>query len=258
MFTSPNKLPISVAILADQMSELLITAVTSVGWADEIMIVDSHHNLELRDFPDSVSRRRILPIEQLTDFAAARNFALKQAKHDWVFFLDSDEHFVAPVSQVVSELSEIIQGKWSAASFVRRDVFYGQELRWGELLGQRHTRLLNRTSSHFTRPVHEVVVATGQIKRSSLVLLHHPHPDIATFLEAVNRYAQREALLRPEFTSTTLYQLWLWPVAKWWMNVIIKAAWIDGWRGIVYATMMSWHSWLVRSYQYARTTPQKS
>lgn len=258
MSTSPNTLPITVAILADQITEDLKQAIASVPWASEIIVLDSRHHLRQDDFTDRTKNITIVPIDTLSDFAVARNSALKHAKCEWVFFLDSDEYLLAPLSQVMTELGQIITSEWSAASFGRRDVFYGKELRWGELLGQRHTRLLHKTLCHFVRPVHEVVVTTGQIKQSSLLLRHQPHLDITEFMTSVNRYAQQAALSHSRFTLYTLVQLWLWPVGKWLVNVILKAAWLDGWRGIVYATMMSWHSWLVRSYHYARTTPQKS
>ena len=60
--------------------------------ADEIVVVDTGSTDRTRD----LLREKGIAVYPFTwqgDFAAAKNFALQQAKGEWILFLDADEHF---------------------------------------------------------------------------------------------------------------------------------------------------------------------
>lgn len=60
---------------------------------DEIVIVDTGSDDDTVEICRSLGAR-VLYFEWCNDFAAAKNFALENAKGDWIIFLDADEWFV--------------------------------------------------------------------------------------------------------------------------------------------------------------------
>jgi len=67
---------------------------------DEIVVVDTGSTDKTLDILSSMNnpRIKIFHMKWEDDFAKARNFALDNVTSDWVFFIDADEYFEAPVS----------------------------------------------------------------------------------------------------------------------------------------------------------------
>jgi glycosyltransferase involved in cell wall biosynthesis len=110
-----------------------------VRWADDLVVVDSgsqDRTLELaRDFTD-----RIFTINW-PGFGAAKNYALDQARGEWVFSLDTDER----VSEALrDEILAVTQagGRWAGFRAPRKNYFGG---RWVRRLGWRRLGLRGRS-----------------------------------------------------------------------------------------------------------------
>ena len=86
---NPNMTRVSVIVIALNQEDNIVPCLETVRWADDIVVVDSgsvDRTLELaRGFTD-----RIFTIDW-PGFGAAKNYALDQARGDWVFSLDTDE-----------------------------------------------------------------------------------------------------------------------------------------------------------------------
>jgi glycosyltransferase involved in cell wall biosynthesis len=224
------KLPVTVIILAHEENKKLAAAVHSVEWAAEVKVV--HLN------------------EPISDFSAVRNAAMENAQYDWVFFLDSDEVCMSTVESVQLLISRAdIDGVYVK----RRDIFLGKELQWGEVRNIHLLRLFKKEKGRFVRPVHEVVELDGKAVHSDILLHHYAHDSVASFLSKVTKYAQIEAELRVKRKeSFSLLQLLVWPKAKFLFNYGVQLGFLDGWRGLIYAIMMSIHSFAVRAFLYEK------
>ncbi len=223
-------LPITAIILAHKQDEKLQAAVDSVYWAEEVKVVFIE--------------------EEIKDFSAVRNEALKRANMDWIFFLDSDEVCISKPEEIAQVLSKnTVDGIY----FKRRDIFLGQEMKWGEVRNMQLLRLFNKSKGKFVRPVHEVVEVKGKTITSHLLIHHSAHDSISTFLKKVTTYAQIEAeLRRKQKQNFSLVQLLLWPTGKFFFNYVIQLGFLDGWRGLIYSFMMSIHSFAVRAFLYEK------
>ncbi|MDA1079339.1 MAG: glycosyltransferase family 2 protein [bacterium] len=188
--------------------------------------------------------------QPITDFAAARNAALKKATTDWVLFLDSDE--------VISEgelakLKAIIAETKAAGLYLRRsDIFYGKRLHYGEWGSTKILRGMQRTKARYKGVVHEVSIISGETEQTDIVILHHAHTSITQFLSKIFYYSELAANEKKVSLARTSFEIVLYPIAKFVLNYVIRLGFFDGWRGLTYATMMTLHSFFVRAFRIAK------
>jgi hypothetical protein len=224
---------VSIIIIATREAPHLEAAEKSAAWADQVL-VDIHST-------------------PITDFAAIRNQAAAKADNDWIFFLDSDEKISTQLRRSI--LTTLKNPNQSVAfAVLRRDMGWGEELRWGEPGMSKLIRLFNRNIVQYQGKVHETPTGYESIERLGGYLLHQPHADLSGFIQKVLYYAQAaaESKLKTD-QSFSLWQLLLLPLVKFWYNWIGKLGLLDGMRGFNYAFMMSLHSLIVRVTLYEKT-----
>jgi glycosyltransferase involved in cell wall biosynthesis len=219
---------ISVIILFKQKDEKFQQALKSAQFAKEIITLKNN---------------------QITDFSQIRNQALKKATQKWVFFLDSDE-VIAPKS--VAEIKEIIQDDLADGVMIcRQDVFYHQVIKHGEAGSIKLLRMGKRDKMSWQRPVHEVATISGTVEDSNIKIIHQAHSSLTSFITSVISYAGVEAKYRTSLNKNpSVLQLITFPIIKFIHNYLLKKGFLDGWRGLIYALIMSLHSFSVRVFQY--------
>jgi glycosyltransferase involved in cell wall biosynthesis len=120
---------VSVIVIALNQEDNIGPCLETVRWADEIVVVDSgsrDRTLELAEaFTD-----RIFTIDW-PGYGAAKNFALDQARGDWVFSLDTDER--VPVALRDEILMAVQKDSPFAGYRVPRKNYFGG--RWVRYLG---------------------------------------------------------------------------------------------------------------------------
>jgi tetratricopeptide (TPR) repeat protein len=88
---SSAPIKVSLCMIVKNEAERLANCLKSVkGFADEIILVDTGSS----DRTINIAKKfgaKIFKFEWCDDFAAARNYALKQAQGEWILFLDADE-----------------------------------------------------------------------------------------------------------------------------------------------------------------------
>lgn len=229
-----NKLPLSVLILSDEKDKKMAQlAVKSAFFAKEII-------LEIKN--------------NITDFSHERNKLAQKASQSWVLFLDSDEIITRESFQI---LKKIIQENTLDGVLVKRtDIFHEKPLRWGEVRSVWLLRIFQKSKGKFVRPVHEKAIVKGTVKKAPFVLQHTAHASISEFLHDISSYALLEAKFRLEEKRahiskvSIVLELITFPSVKFLQNFFLRLGFLDGWRGLVYALIMTIHSALVRIYIY--------
>ncbi len=241
-------LPITGMILTHRIDDALQSALDSISWCSELIVIDTTQGgnwsrLKLR-FP----QLKVIPQPgKVHNFSAVRNRAQRQATQAWVLWLDSDEVLAKNSEKVFQKMmTDTAAVGWS---FKRVDIFHGQTVQWGELRHQWLTRFGQKQFLRWFGVVHEVAAVNGPSHRSSIVIQHSAHQSIAGFWTKISEYAWIEAKERVRNNQRwSMIQTLLFPPGKWLANMLINSGWRDGWRGVVYATLMSVHSLAVRVY----------
>lgn len=164
----------------------LEAALDSVSWADEVIVVDSYST----DKSLAIAEAKGAKIIQRTfDFPAAqKNWAIPQARNEWVFLLDADE-VVSP--GLKEELLRTVKSnpKESAFWIPRSNWFMGKLVKQGDWKRDAVIRLIKRDECKYPDiRVHEEIVSEGVIGRLQNRILHHTYKGLQDYLNKIERY----------------------------------------------------------------------
>lgn len=247
---------LSVVILTKNEEEQIERAIRSALFADEILLIDDYSTdktLEIaQKYKVNFVKRRLN-----NNFTQQRNFVLKQAKGDWIFFLDADEEITSELKEEIKTVLSI-NSNFCAYYIKRRDLFWGRALKFGEVRTAYRKgiiRLIKKNSGIWEGQVHERFVTTKATGCLKGFINHYSHNSIKEFIIDINTYSTiRAKELQKKGLKTNIFQILIYPIVKFKMNYIIKLGFLDGVPGFIYSFMMSFHSFLVRAklYQYTR------
>ena len=244
---------ISVIILTKNEEQNIGRCIESLKWCDEIIVINDNSTDGTIEAINKLNNKKIRVIQHSlnNDFSQARNFGLEKAKNDWVLFIDSDERVSEAlefeISSILSNWANKANNEYSGFYIKRFDSIWNKELKHGES-GIKILRLAKKNAGRWIGRVHEKWQIKGKLDTLKNPLIHYPHQTITEFLEEINFYTNvRAEELYSKNTKTYWWLVFLYPVSKFIFNYFIKKGFLDGVNGLVFAIMMSFHSFLVRS-----------
>lgn len=138
---------LSIIILNHRADQRLERSLQSSQFADEILIIDNNSGADWKTLANFYRFTVVPHPEPLTDWSVVRNQALNHARHDWVFFLDSDET-IHP--QSIPIINEVINNDTYAGALINRtDIFHGKHLQYGEASRMPLIRLGKKKTTEF-------------------------------------------------------------------------------------------------------------
>ena len=232
---APPRAPLSAVLITRNAAAVLDACLESLAFADEILIVDSQSTDGTLDL---AARRgaRVVQKEWL-GFGRQKQFAVDQAKHDWVLCIDADER-VSP--QLAASIGRALAAPVSRVyRMPRRNRFLGRWLSHGEGYPDWSPRLFNRLNARWSDDlVHEKVlyaVTPGTLEGD---LLHDSSDDLAAYLERQNRYTTLAARQAYELgRSSGVLHLLLSPVVRFFKFYILRLGFLDGVPGLLHISI---------------------
>lgn len=238
---------ISAIVLSRNDQKCIERTLASLAWCDELVLLDdfsTDRTVELAKKHTAVIFQRHLA----NDFAQQRNFGLAKAKGEWVLFIDSDE---VVSEDLAREIREAVKIDCAGFYLKRTDWLFGKPLRHGETNRVRLLRLGKKDAGLWERSVHEVWNIKGTIGNLSHPIKHFPHPDVAQFIEDINKYSSINArYLYEKKVPVPWWHIAAYPTAKFFIDYIWYLGFLDGTAGAVVAIAMSFHSFLTRAKLY--------
>jgi glycosyltransferase involved in cell wall biosynthesis len=242
----PTRRTLSAVVITFNEEERLRPCLESLAWADEVIVVDAESSDKTvqiaREFTDRVW------VRPWPGFAGQKNFALDQASGDWILSVDADEE-VPP--ELREEIGAVLGGRGASADgyrVPRRNIFLGRFIRYGGLYPDWQIRLFRRGLGRFSdHAVHESAEVTGAVGRLGAPLVHRSYRDVADFLARADRYSTlaAEAWVRSG-RPVRLSDLVLRPLGRFFGMYVVRAGFLDGWRGFLLAALYAYYV-LIRS-----------
>jgi len=231
---------LSVTIVAQDEADRIGSALRSVSWAADVLVVDGGS----RDGTVEVARElgaRVIehPWEGYTD---QKNYAVEHARNDWILGLDADE-------VVSDELASSIRsalaapGAHRAFQLNRRNHYLGHPVRWCGWYPDSRVRLFHRSAGRWVGPdPHDRVETSGPIGRLSGDLLHDSYRSVADHRRSIQRLASAAA--DSMYAAGRRSRPWdrtLRPAGHFLKNYLLRLGILEGYRGALICAMGAYH-----------------
>lgn len=185
--TDPKQLPLSVILITKNEAHNLHDCLTSLHWADEIIVVDSGSS----DGSQDICREFGCTLIE-TDwpgFGPQKNRALQLATHQWVLSIDADERIT---DQLRSDIIQAINTDDDISGYYmpRSSSYCGRFIKHSGWYPDYILRLFQREKARFSDDkVHEKIIITGKTAKLTNHLIHYSFSDLEQVLGKVNQYS---------------------------------------------------------------------
>lgn len=259
--------------------ELAQSAIDSVLWTEDILIVDSSKTkLGMNIVKKFAQKNNAQYIYREYKYSADfKNWAIPQAKQAWILLLDSDE-------VVTNKLKKYIQGllnsgsinKFDGFGIARKHFFFGKFLRYGGRYPLYNVRLFRKRCRYEDRDVHAHIILEKKRLKNILPkngdILHYSDRNFNQFFERFNRYGDyqsnyikkiakhRKDIMWSKFCidysyfKATMKDVWFFipgaPVLRFLWMYIVRLGVLDGRHGLVIAMLYGFQDYVSKTKYY--------
>jgi len=236
---------ISAVVLTKNEEENIEKCLRTLRFCNEIVVIDDNSNDHTRDIAKKLGAE-IYKRDMDMDYAAQSNYGMEKAKNKWVLFVDADERIS---NELADEITEAVGYEGVSGFLLRRiDYMWGKWLTHGEVGSNRFMRLVRKRSGKWVRRVHPRFEIRGKTLNLKNPILHYPHPSVKEFIAKVDKWSTWHALANSEEgKKATISKVVLMPIGHFIRNFILNLGFLDGIRGLIFAFVMSFHSYLAWS-----------
>ncbi|NJB72434.1 glycosyltransferase involved in cell wall biosynthesis [Saonia flava] len=228
----PNPKITTLIITYNEM-DYIQKCIDSIDFTDEIIVVDSYSTDGTYEYLLHHPKVKVIqnPFE---NFTSQKSFALKQAKNDWVLFLDADE--VVPEKLKLEIKSTIENTDCAAFWFYRKFMFQNKPLNYSGWQTDKNYRLFRKSKAKFSdkKIVHETLVVDGKSGILNEKLIHYCYKNYEDYKSKMLKYGRlkaKEDFYKENYFNYLVYILK--PAWKFFNHYILRLGILDGKKGLI-------------------------
>ena len=237
---------------ADRISECL----RSLSFCDEVVVVDSGSDDGTQEIVAQHGARLLTNIP-FPGHKQQKQFAVEQASHDLVFCLDADERCTPALAEQIERLRQL-SDRADGYETPRQNHYLGRVLRFGLHVPDRKLRFFDRRKGRWggRNPHDHVEMAPGsRVERLDAAIEHLSFRDFAHHRRTIDSFTRISAeAMAAEGRRGSILDLLVRPPAVFVKSLVIKLGFLDGWRGLLVASMAAYTDWI----KYWRLLRQES
>jgi glycosyltransferase involved in cell wall biosynthesis len=232
--TDPQKQKLSVLIITLNEELNIKSFLEDIDFADEIIVIDSYSEDQTAAIAQTFSNVKVIQNEFI-NFTAQRNFAINQAKHSWILFMDADERLTPDLkSEIISTVNS--SSSASAYLFNRTFMFKKEKLHFSGWQTDKIFRLFDKNKCYYTeeRFVHEKLKVDGRIEILNHKLVHFSYTDFNSYKNKMRSYGVLKAKEKHiKGLKPTLFMTVFHPIYTFLYQYLIRLGFLDGRKGII-------------------------
>ena len=210
----------------------IVDAIKSIDFADEIIIVDSFSTDQTIELAKPLATKILQ--RKYENSSSQKNWAIPQAKHQWVLILDADERVTQNLKE---EIQKIINSNTEFSGFwiKRENYFMGKKVHFSGWQGDKVIRLLKRDECQYeNKNVHAEIISSGKIGKLKNLLTHNTFVNKASYLKKIQRYAKWQAKdYDKKVNNITYFHTILKPILRFLKHYIVQLGILDGYVGFI-------------------------
>jgi len=230
---------ISAIVLTRNEEEIIADCLESIKWVDEIVIVDNASTDDTLKITKKFKVDKIVETGDKNTFSERRNQGAKEAKNDWLLYVDSDERVTPVLRNEIEKTIEDKESGFAAYAIPRRNIRLTKELHFGGWWPDYVVRLIKKDKLKVWKgDLHEQPEIEGEIGYLKEALVHFSHRgSLENKLQNTINWSKIEAqklyeaghppMTIPRFLSATWREFYF--------RMIKKQAFRDGTEGVIEA-----------------------
>ncbi len=226
---------LSVLICAKNEAHNLKDCVSSVSFADEVVIIDDFSEDNSVDVAEKLGCR-VIQRAMNGDWSSQRNFGIEQCSEKWILVLDADERVSTELQSSILEILSNVSDNPETYQVRRENRFLHNKATHGVLRSDWVTRLFMKSTAHYEGLVHERLVTSLPIKRiTNGNLFHYTYPNWSFYFAKFNRYT--DLMAKQQLQKGRRANFWFDIVCKPWFAFfkvyILQRGFLDGKMGFI-------------------------
>ena len=266
-FAVGAKTPFTVCIIAYNEEDTLGEALESVGFADEIVVVDSHSTDATREVAAAFrgvghGGKAVVPRVLERDWhghVEQKNFAIDAASHDWVLCIDADERLSPELRRDVQAVLDTAAPSADGYSMPRLTHYLGRWIRSGGWYPDRKLRLFRKSRGRWggVNP-HDHVYVDGKVEKLTGDIYHYSYRDMAHHIRTINSFTDIAADQKVERrVRWPVLRMLFHPPAKFLKMYVLQRGFRDGVVGLLVAGLGALYVFLKYAKVWERQNRRK-
>ena len=225
---------ISVLIITLNEENQMKALLADLDFAAEIIVVDSFSTDSTEVICKAFDNVKFIQ-NKFENYSLQRNFAIAQAKNDWILFLDADERLT---TELKKEIVDTVKNNENYAAFLFRRIFMFENkvLHFSGNQNDKIYRLFHKKHAEYTTDkfVHEKLKVNGNIGILKNKLIHYSYSNYQSYKSKTIRYGKFKAqeMFMKKQKSLVLFHL-LHPIYNFLFNYIVRLGFLDGEKGLI-------------------------
>ncbi|HLK10446.1 MAG TPA: lipopolysaccharide kinase InaA family protein [Candidatus Binatia bacterium] len=239
----PTVPPISCIVVCQDEEAQIAACLESVAWCDRIILVDGgskDRTLEIaRRFTSDVIRH------PWPGYRAQKQFALEQARTEWVFNIDADERVTPELAREIRESLARVPAGVAGFAIPRIVPYLGRWWYRGGWYPRPVVRLVRRAATRWGGvDPHERAEVAGPIRLLEHPLVHHTYANVADHLRAVDKLTAVAVAQVPSGRTAGGARLLVEPGWRFLRAYVARRACLEGLPGLFVALTDAFYTFL--------------
>lgn len=202
--------------------------IASVSFADEILVVDSYSTDGTFELAEKLATK---VIRRTFDYPASqKNWAIPQAKHEWILLVDADERVTPELKAEIMKILENPNPNIVAYWIGRMNHFMGERVHYSGWRNDKVIRLFRRDFCKYEdKHVHEEIIANGTVGSLKNKFYHNTYTTFDAYMNKMNKYATWQAKDYDKKTGMlTPYHFIIKPFWGFFKHYVVQSGFRDG------------------------------